>query len=61
MLTPCAGVGTEPISAPPSRQPRAFHDVQARHPAFQEAPEGSSGPSVADTGPADSVVADMQS
>ena len=57
-----AGTGTEPVSAPPSRSYRAFNDAQARHPAFDEAPDANSGPSVADTGqPADGDITDMQS
>ncbi|KAL3146983.1 hypothetical protein ABBQ38_014951 [Trebouxia sp. C0009 RCD-2024] len=56
------GTGTEPVTAPPSRSYRTFKDVQARHPAFAEAPEASSAPSVADTGqPVDRGITDMQS
>lgn len=58
----CAGAGTDPVAAPPSRSYRAFKDVQARHPAFAEAPEASRAPSVADTGQlVDRGITDMQS
>lgn len=57
-----AGVGTEPTNAPPSRQVKAYHDVQATHPAFEGTAQAGSAPPAADTGQAgDNTVTDMQS
>ena len=57
-----AGVGTEPTNAPPSRQVKAYHDVQATHPAFKGTAQAGSAPPAADTGQAgDNTVTDMQS